>query len=394
MNHGFLKTIVGTAFGNLRISPLRTALALAGITIGAGAIVSMLQIGLIAERQVLAQLAGAGIDLMVIEPGYDGERITPPPEGIDLEAAFADRAEIDDAAFVRSYSMSIVIDGKETFAELIEAGKTFAHLAKLELAEGTFESLNEEAATVAIGPSAIQTFEGDVLPLEMGGTIRIGFDGYRVVGTFRDHSYNGIIGLDTTQSLIMPSGSLERVTKTIDNWRLILKLRPEVEKGQFRQQLLDEFQNDYGRHVDIIYAEDLIRAEKGQRRSLTFLLAAMGGVSLLVGTVGVTNVMLASVAERRKEIGLRMAMGAAPSDILLLFLTEATVLCLLGGMIGTLLGILASNIYANVASGEVVISSVAILFGLAASTIGGIAAGLYPAYRSAKLDPVKALQSE
>jgi len=394
VNSRLLGTTIATALSNLRISPLRTALALAGITIGAAAIVSMMQIGLIAERQVLAQLAGAGIDLMVVEPSYDGERMASPPKDVDWEATFSKRPEISEAAFLRTYSGSVIIDGQATFAELIEAGSAFAKLANLQLTVGTFRHLDNKTAPVAIAPGTIATFEGDPLVLNMGDIVRVGFDGYRVIGSLRDHVYNGIIGVDTTQALLVPSGSLERVIKRADNWRLILKLQPDVQKASFRQELIDGFRRNYGLNVGVLYADDLIRAEKAQKRSLTFLLAAMGGVSLLVGTVGVTNVMLASVAERRKEIGLRMAVGAGPSDILLLFLTEATVLCLIGGLIGTLLGIVASNAYANIVSGDVVIASTAILSGLAASTIGGIAAGLYPAHRSSRLDPVEALQCE
>ncbi len=394
MNRSQLKMTIGTAFSNLRISPLRTALALAGITIGAAAIVSMLQIGLIAERQVLAQFAGIGIDIMVVEPSYDGDRASPPPGDVNLEAVFSKRPEVEDAAFIRTLSESIVIDGQETFTELIEAGSAFARLSQLQLTEGTFERLDDKTAPIAFARGAIMNFEGSPLVLNMGDIVRVGFDGYRIVGNLRDHAYNSIIGIDTAQALIVPIGSLERITKRVDNWRLILKVHPDVIKASFREQLIDDFRRDYGLHVSALYAGDLIRAQKAQKRSLTFLLAAMGGVSLLVGTVGVTNVMLASVAERRKEIGLRMALGAGPSDILLLFLTEATVLCLMGGLIGTLLGIAASNAYANIVSGDVIISSVAVLSGLAASTTGGIAAGLYPAHRSSRLDPVEALQCD
>ena len=120
-------------------------------------------------------------------------------------------------------------------------------------------------------------------------------------------------------------------------------------------------------------------------------MASLGGISLFVGSIGIANVMLASVAERRSEIGLRMALGASPQAIMLLFLLEAIVLCLIGGLLGVVLGLTVSMIYANIASTEMIISLEFISLALAVSIAGGLISGFFPARGSARMDPVEAL---
>lgn len=396
MSSWFLLTTIQTAFRNLLNSPLRTVLALTGITIGCAAIVSMLQIGLIAEKQILEQLQRAGAQLAVVEPRRDGDDITMPPADVDLEAALRAFPGVQDAAFWQTYGASIVIQGKEDYGSIIEATDALARVTGLTLSRGSFDSLEQHAAPIALGPASLSTYEGDVIPLGDGSIVRIGFDGYRIVGNFETQDYNPMIGIDFERALIVPKDSLKRLSKEQGSleWRALLQLDPEAGRQDFSAEtLVRTLRDDYALRVDVVQAETLIRAQQEQRRSLTFVLVAMGSISLFVGTVGIANVMLASVAERRQEIGLRMAIGASPSAIMLLFLVEAIVLCAIGGLFGVVLGIIASNIYADVSAAEFVISYGVSALGLTVSALGGLIAGFYPARKSSKLDPVLALQT-
>jgi len=195
-------------------------------------------------------------------------------------------------------------------------------------------------------------------------------------------------------ALLIPEQSLQRLTQEVSSWRMVIDAAPGAPKGEIEQTVKAIFQSDYGIKINIQSAETLVAAKQGQQRNLTLLLTALGGVALLVGTVGVANVMLAAVAERRKEIGLRMAIGASPGDVSALFLMEAVVLCCFGGLIGTVIGVIGSNLYASVSLADMSISYAVLCAALIMSTLTGVVAGYYPARQSSKLDPVEALQGE
>lgn len=368
-------------------------MALAGISIGSAAIVALLQIGLITEQQILAQLRGAGADLMVVEPIQESQSPTPPPADVDLEDWLEAYPEVEIAALLQSLYAPIIVDNQQVHVELLETGDAFPQIAGLKLGHGTLRELATVSNRAAVGPGTFLSDEEKVLPLSVGDIVQIGFDGYRIVGLLDGDAHNSMIGVDYGRSLLLPRKAFKRITRQAVYWRVIIKVLPDVDKSRFEQVLASDFRENLGLGVSTFYAENLIQAEKEQQRRLTQLLGAIGAISMVVGSIGVANVMLASVSERRSEIGLRMAIGAAPRDILLLFLVEAMVLCLVGGILGTGIAVASSNIYAALTLGETIISYGVILLGVAVSALSGIGAGYWPARRSSRLDPIRALQS-
>jgi len=394
----FLATIV-EASSNLRISPLRTSLALIGIAIGCGAVVAILQIGFIAERQILKDLEQAGLNLIVAGPSYrlEGDQggSTPPlPSSEEVEALLKGLPSIRHVALIKEHGQEVHIQGESVYIQILAVTPSIEDVIKLQLQGGSFNALAMGAAPIGIVGADVVSSLTRPIKLAVGDHIRLGFDGYEVGGLLAPTDYNGMIGLDLGRSLLIPEQSIKRLTQEIQNWRLIIEAAPNAVKTEIEDKVKEIFRHDYGMEIEVQHAETIIAARQSQQRSLTLLLTALGGVALIVGTVGVANVMLAAVAERRKEIGLRMAIGAGPGDIKLLFLIEAILLCCFGGLFGTIVGIIGSNFYARVSITDFTISYGVLAAALIVSTLTGLISGYYPARQSSLLDPVEALQSD
>lgn len=387
------------ALSNLRIAPLRSCLALIGIAIGCAAVVAILQIGFIAERQILKDLEQAGLNLIVAGPSFESEGMEdgptqPPASAAEVEARLQRLPTIRYAALVKEHGQEVHIQGESTYIQIIGVTPSFLDITRLDLAGGSFDALAMGAAPIGVLGSDVTSELKRPTTLQVGDHIRLGFDGYKLGGLLAPVAYNSVINLDMGRSLLIPEKSMERLTQEIGTWRLIIETAPNGDKAEIEEQVRGIFRHDHGIALDVQHAETLIVAQQAQQRNLTLLLTALGGVALIVGTVGVANVMLASVAERRKEIGLRMAIGAGPRDIKSLFLIEAILLCCLGGLLGTAIGIIGSNIYASVSLADILISFEVLAAALIVSTFSGLTAGYFPARQSSLLDPVEALQSE
>lgn len=396
-----LSATLRAALANLSIAPLRTALALVGIAIGCAAVVAVLQIGLIAEKKILESLKEAGLDLITVRQSYDevdwqeSSSASAGPTFLDrtdqLEADLRALPGVRQAALVKTHSSSVDIGaGEPAFIQLLEVSRAFVDIAGFDLARGSLDVLAMTGLPIGMVGAGIEGQMG----LELGDRLRFGFDGYHIGGVLDHTPYNPMIGYELDQSMIVPRGSLKRLTAETDGWSIVLEALSDAPKEALGERVETFFRDDHDIAVDVVHAGTMIEVERAQQRSLTLLLAALGSISLIVGSVGVANVMLASVSERRGEIGLRMAIGASPFDIRLLFLIEAVLLCLLGGLIGTGIGLIGANLYASLSLAELTISYPVLALALGLSTLAGLVSGYYPASKSSKMDPVRALQSE
>lgn len=395
----FLHAMVIEAIGNLRITPLRTSLALMGVAIGCAAVVAIVQIGLIAERQILEQLENAGLNLVIVTPNLENGVVEGPADGrpfrpAEIEDSLRRLPSIRHAAMTISHSQGIYIRGETAFTNILGVTPSLLDVVDLQLEQGSFDALKMARAPVGIIGSQFPSDIDEPVTIEVGDRLRVGVDGYMITGVLAPIDYNSMIGIDFDNTLLIPNLSLNRLVEGALQWSLIIKTQPDAPKRDVEETVRTLFRDNYGLDVEFEHAETLIAAKQAQQRSLTLLLTALGAVSLIVGMVGVTNVMLASVAERRKEIGLRMAIGASPGDIKALFLIEAVVLCILGGLAGTLIGVIGSNLYASVSLADITVSYEVLAAALVMSTLTGLLAGYYPARQSSLLDPIEALQSE
>ena len=229
----------------------------------------------------------------------------------------------------------------------------------------------------------------------IGMQIRIGQALYTIIGVADQWQENGFFNEDLNQSVIIPLGGMRLVSKEAKINNAVILLKPESP--------IDEVIGDIKEIIHSINpklsvfprsAKQIIASMESQGRIFTLLLAVIGGISLLVGGIGVMNVMLVSVSERKKEIGIRKAVGAKNSEIQALFLAESVILSLLGGILGVILGLIFTFVVAYFSAWTFSIYLLPPLAGFLVSAATGIFFGFYPARRAAKLEPMASLRSE
>ena len=266
------------------------------------------------------------------------------------------------------------------------------------MAEGTFFS-SEQGSSAVIGQTVVSHLFTPLGVDPLGQQIRIGSVSFTVVGVLASKGGSSFGNSDdvvyvpftTAQQQLSGKQSVDSIDATATDLSQVTNVQTAV------RQLLEErhhITNPANDDFSILNQSQLLQAAQGTAQTLTILLVGVASISLVVGGIGIMNIMLVSVTERTREIGIRMAIGARPRDVLTQFLIEAIMLSALGGMAGILLGIGGALVYAFVTSGSFVLSPWAVLlaFGFAAAV--GILFGYYPATRAARLDPIVALRTE
>jgi putative ABC transport system permease protein len=243
--------------------------------------------------------------------------------------------------------------------------------------------------------SGLRTSFGSGPEPGVGDALRIGDYIFTIIGVLQPAPHNPMVPVSLNESVYVPLASRRRLLSRPDIGMLIARMAPGVHhlvaqrevEAYFRPRLRGEL-------PEIRSAEQLIEGMESQMQLYTLLLAAIGSISLIVGGVGVMNVMLVTVTERHREIGVRLAIGARQRDIRRLFLTESMLLSLFGGALGTLLGVGASAAVASYSGWLFVLSPTAIPLGAGVSAAVGIFFGFYPAHQASRLDPIACLRAD
>ena len=397
----------------LRVNKLRSALTMLGIVIGVGAVITMVAVGSGAQRRVAEQIASLGSNLIVILSGSSTQGGVRLGSGSQLtiteEDAWAIQREVPvvEAAAPSMRGGSQVVYGNLNWATQIqgvtpeyftvrewdvESGKTFGQ-----------EDVDGATKVALIGQTVATNLFGDVDPLDQ--VIRIKKVPFTVVGVLAPKGQN-TWGQDQDDIVLVPLSTAKKKVIGVSqaNARSVnaisikvreagaMKEAEELIRGLLRQRhRLQTYQDD---DFWLRNLSEVLQSQEESSRVLTMLLAAIASVSLLVGGIGIMNIMLVSVTERTREIGLRMAVGARGRDILTQFLVEAVTLSMIGGVIGIALGLAGSYAIAYFAQWRTLINSEAIMvaFGFAAAV--GIFFGFYPARKAAGLNPIEALRYE
>lgn len=384
------------AFRSLWGARQRSLLALVGIVIGIGSVIGMVSIGTIVKQQALRQFEDMGIDIVQIrmgmaegggrQEGLSAELLTRLPE--------ANRDVLAVAPFTTGGGEE-VRGQRRIFIQRMGVTAAFFELNKLSVAEGrALSDLDRNRYFCVVG-----TELADFLRAGRGGPLpgsRISAEGrvFTVIGVLDKTAEGGLRPYGLNRAMIVPIATAVRTFPYAEIQTAMARVATTVPSARIKAELRDYFRGNGGKaQVEVVTAEELIESMKKQMQLFSLLLGAIGSISLIVGGIGVMNVMLISVAERRSEIGLRRALGAQRGDIQSQFIIESVLLCLAGGGIGIALGIGASFLFAYFSKWAFVLSSWSIVLGVGVSTAVGVFCGFYPARTAARLDPIKALRS-
>jgi len=385
----------------------RTLLALIGIVIGVASVIAMVSIGIITGEENMRGYKAMDTDVLVIQryewqDAEDAEEVT-------LEDILALPYHINSIAsvspLVRDWPSCTYFNYNcseyGSYSIIIGITASFKDLASLQLEKGRFISdLDKNKSYVVIGWRRMQEIAEEMnIAVEkidfVGSKVKINGRTYTIIGTLKEKRYSLNYSYYINASFMMP---LSTVLLHFPDQRIrsiSVRMKPNVHYETAIKEIEKYFEKRArGAKIEVESAEAIIEQQSKQARRDTLLQAAIGSIALLVSGVGIMNVMLTSVAERRKEIGILRTIGARQKDIQNQFLIEAIILSLIGGALGTGFGIGVSYIIAKYNEWHFVVSYSAILLGVGVSSAVGIFFGFYPAYKAARLDPITALRSE
>jgi putative ABC transport system permease protein len=399
-----LASNINEAFLSLYAAKQRTILALLGIVIGVGSVIAMISVGLLTQHESLQRYMEIGIDLVGIHRSREAEQDAPK---LTLKSARLLSKQTKTLRYVSPVVknwVSASFQGKEGYAGLIGVDEDFPKLNNLKLKKGRFLTKLDRYHNFAVlmPHSLYLEDEGTISNTEdavdlIGKKIRVGDDLVTIIGIIEesDSIAYSVVRYNVNYYMLVPTRLAQRLAAVNGIDLIVARLQKGVSFARARK----EIEHLLARHargvpLEIKNSYELIKEQQKQALIFTAMLGAIGGISLLVGGIGVMNVMLVSVSERRREIGIRRALGASRGDIQSQFLIEAIILSLLGGIIGALLGVGSSWLYAHYKEMEFMVSYGAIGLGVGFSSIVGIFFGFYPAWKASRLDPITALRSE
>ncbi|HUT33207.1 MAG TPA: ABC transporter permease [Planctomycetota bacterium] len=399
-------TILKTSLKALVAHKLRAFLAMLGIIIGVGAVISMLAIGAGARQSILARVTAMGTDLLVVRPGQSafGGVMT----GTQINLTLDDARALLTVEGVRL--VAPVVRGKAQYkyynrnssSTLYGTSATYLPIRGFEIERGrvfTETEVDRQARVAILGPNTVEDLFGGADPL--GETVKIKGINFRVIGVTKAKGDQGFFNPDD-QAIIPYTTAMKQVF------------------GRTRSNLDEaDIQADQGYALDRVIADatallrkrhrtpagmpedfnirnqaDIIESFTAMSRTLTILLGSIAGISLLVGGIGIMNIMLVSVTERTREIGIRKAIGARDKDVLKQFLIEAVAMSGVGGLVGAAAGIGAARVIGTFTDFNTSVESFSVVLALTFSAAVGIFFGFYPAWRAARLNPIEALRYE
>lgn len=404
-----LVATIRLALRALARNKMRSTLTMLGIIIGVGAVIAMVALGQGAQEQVQQQIAAMGSNMLFVGSGSmnkGGLRMgwgnTQTLVMDDVEAIMRECPAVALAAPGTGTGAQVVFGNDNWGTRINGTTPQYFEIREWAFSEGTPFSQDDvtQAANVAVvGETVRKNLFGAVEPV--GQTIRINNLPFKVVGVLIPKGQSAAMGDDQDDTIIIPITTLQKKI-TGQNWLRYISVSAKSKSASYAAQqqiealLRDRHKIRPGQDDDfgVRNLADLAGAADEAGSVLTLLLAIVASISLLVGGIGIMNIMLVSVTERTREIGIRMAIGATESDVHRQFLIEAITLSFIGGAIGILLGLLSTFLIPRILGWAVSVSMVALVGAVVFSVLVGVFFGFYPARKAARLNPIEALRYE
>ena len=394
------RTHLREAIRQLLASKTRAFLAVLGILVGTASVVAMISIGQLAENQILSQFEQLGINLLSVSiQSANYSQQSSARDSLSLDEAnnivnSSNNIELA-APYVMSYG-NISFLGNSLNGSAVGVTPNMFRMAKLQLIEGRRLSfLDANDYFCVIGHQLYQAIKKQTGKSPLYQQVSVGSSIFTIVGILGKWPTNYFFNTDFNDAIIIPITTAMGLEKNaqINNIALRIINTNNIEPTKVAIQSYVAA-NTVNQQVTVHSPKTLIDSMKKSARTMTLLLGMIGSISLIVGGIGVMNIMLVSIAERHREIGVRMAIGARQSDIQWQFLMESVTLSVCGGIAGLILGLIVTDIVAWTSHWQFKVFLMPPLVGFGVSVMVGIFFGFYPAYKASKLDPITTLRSE
>jgi len=387
---------------SLLLHKLRSSLSILGVVFGVSAVVAMASVGEGARREAIAQIGALGIDTVTVRarPGTGGL----PPAGLRLGHAESIHAVVPGVAAVapvREATVPVAGGGRSFEADAVGTTPDYRDAARLSLESGRFLApldLEDRKRVAVLGATVARALFpfGDV----RGERVSIGGDWFEVIGVLEERAAakgrpGPIRTRDVNRSILVPWPVLDHGKDPrpdgVDELVIrVTKAEEVAPAAEVVRSLL--VRTTGGSSFDVIVPREVLRQRERTQRIFNAVTGAVAAISLLVGGIGIMNIMLASVAERTREVGVRRALGATRRDIAAQFLVESSLLTAVGGVLGALLGVFGAILIQRLAEWPTALAPLMLMAALLMAVVVGLAFGLYPAWRAAQLQPMEALR--
>lgn len=406
-----IKSILKMAIVSLKVNKMRSALTSLGIIIGVSAVIIMLAVGTGSSQKIAKDMESMGSNLLMIRSASatsGGVRMgmgTRPTLTLkDTEAIAKNCRGLLAIAPYSSEAKQLAYGNQNWSTSIGGTTADYLFIRNYEIASGRNflpEDIQNASKVVIVGNTVATELFGDVDPI--GKTMRIGNVPFNIIGLLKTKGQSGM-GMDQDDLAFIPittaqrrvfgtsfPGTVTMINVKAQNDEVLNSLQTEIEELLRQRHHIGKTQDD---DFEVRNLSEMQETIKSSARTMSILLGAIASVSLLVGGIGIMNIMLVSVTERTKEIGIRMAIGAKASDIRIQFLIESFILSIIGGLIGVLTGVIGSHLVKIFAGTSIAITSSSIILSLGFSGFIGVIFGYYPAYKASLLNPIDALRYE
>jgi len=407
--------LIQESYSALASNKVRSGLTVLGIVIGIASVIAMVAIGQGAQGSIQASIQSIGSNLVIVMPSFQRSAATGGRAGVSAGRGSAQTLTLADSQAIQNEitqaktvapnvqsRYQVTAKGTNTNTQVIGTTPDYPTVRNVAIAQGVFFTAQQAtnlAKVAVLGPTTRDDLFGTDNNNVVGQTIKINQLEFKVIGITQSKGGTGFnnqddiiyVPLSTAQRFLTGTDYVNSISVTADSANDMTAVQQQITNLLLqRHNIGDPTQADF----QVLNQADLVATASGVTNTFTILLASIAGISLIVGGIGIMNMMLTTVTERTKEIGLRKAIGATRANINSQFLLEAVMLTLLGGLVGILIGWLASLAITNFAGIKTSVSLFSVILAFGVSTAIGLIFGYYPARRASRLNPIEALRFE